>query len=86
MSERKRIFSGIQPSGRLHIGNYVGMMRNMVSLQDEYFCVFGIVDYHAITVRFHPKEMEDRILNCAIDYMAAGVDPKKSILMLLSFL
>ncbi len=84
MAERKRIFSGIQPSGRLHIGNYVCMMRNMVALQDEYFCVFGIVDYHAMTVRFHPKEMKERVLNCAIDYMAAGVDPKKSILMLQS--
>ncbi|MEO0095036.1 MAG: tryptophan--tRNA ligase [candidate division WOR-3 bacterium] len=78
------VFSGIQPSGRLHIGNYVGAMRNMIALQDDYQCIYGIVDYHAMTVPFEPKEMEMRIFNCAVDYIAAGIDPKKSILMLQS--
>jgi len=82
--KKKRIFSGIQPSGRLHIGNYVGTMKNMIALQDEYFCIYGIVDYHAMTVRFDPREMEERIFNCAVDYIAAGIDPEKSILMLQS--
>ena len=82
--KKKRVFSGIQPSGRLHIGNYVGAMRNMISLQDKYFCIYGIVDYHAMTVRFNPREMEERISNCAVDYIAAGIDPEKSILMLQS--
>ena len=82
MAEKKLVFSGIQPSGRLHIGNYVGAMKNMIPLQDEYFCVYGIVDYHAMTVRFDPAEMEKQILDCAIDYIAAGIDPAKSILML----
>lgn len=82
--KRKRVFSGIQPSGRLHIGNYVGAMRNMISLQDKFFCIYGIVDYHAMTVRFNPKEMEERIFNCAVDYIAAGINPEKSILMLQS--
>ncbi len=84
MAEKKRVFSGIQPSGRLHIGNYVGAMRNMLALQDEYFCIYGIVDYHAMTVRFIPKEMTGRIYECALDYLAAGIDPEKSILMLQS--
>lgn len=84
MTEKKKIFSGIQPSGRLHIGNYVCMMRNMIALQDEYFCIYGIVDYHSMTVRFNPKEMEERIFNCAVDYIAAGVDPQKNVLMLQS--
>jgi len=78
------VFSGIQPSGRLHIGNYAGAMRNMIVLQSEYFCIYGIVDYHAMTVQFDPKEMEERIFNCAVDYIAAGIDPQKSILMLQS--
>jgi tryptophanyl-tRNA synthetase len=84
MADKKRVFSGIQPSGRLHIGNYVGAICNWIPLQDEYFCVYGIVDYHAMTVRFDPKQMEGSIFNAAVDYLAAGIDPKKSILMLQS--
>ena len=84
MAEKKMVFSGIQPSGRLHIGNYVGAMKNMIALQDEYFCIYGIVDYHAMTVRFDPKKMEMSIFNAAVDYLAAGIDPQKSILMLQS--
>lgn len=84
MVEKKMVFSGIQPSGRLHIGNYVGAMKNMIALQDEYFCIYGIVDYHAMTVRFNPEEMQDRIFNCVVDYIAAGIDPEKSVLMLQS--
>jgi len=84
MPEKKRVFSGIQPSGRLHIGNYASVMRNMIALQDEFFCIYGIVDYHTMTVSFNPKEMEERIFKCAVDYIAAGIDPKKSVLMLQS--
>lgn len=82
--KKGNVFSGIQPSGRLHIGNYVGAMLNMIALQDDYQCIYGIVDYHAITVPFEPGEMESRIFNCAVDYIAAGIDPGKSILMLQS--
>lgn len=78
------LFSGIQPSGRLHIGNYVGAMRNMIALQDDYQCIYGIVDYHSMTVPFNPQEMDERIFTCAVDYIAAGIDPRKSILMLQS--
>jgi tryptophanyl-tRNA synthetase len=81
---KKIVFSGIQPSGRLHIGNYVGAMKNMIALQCDFFCVYGIVDYHAMTVHFDPKEMETGIFNCAVDYIAAGIDPDESILMLQS--
>lgn len=84
MSEKKKVFSGIQPSGRLHIGNYIGAMKNMIALQDDYFCIYGIVDYHAMTVSFDPKEIEESIFNAAVDYLAAGIDPEKSILMLQS--
>jgi tryptophanyl-tRNA synthetase len=84
MPDKKRVFSGIQPSGRLHIGNYVGAMRNMISLQEEYFCIYGIVDYHAMTVSFDPKGMEKSIFDCAVDYLAAGIDPAKSLLMVQS--
>lgn len=78
------VFSGIQPSGRLHIGNYVGAMRNMIVLQNDYQCIYGIVDYHSMTVPFNPQEMDKRIFTCAVDYIAAGIDPGKSILMLQS--
>ncbi len=81
---KQRVFSGIQPSGRLHIGNYVGAIRNWIPLQDEYYCIFGIVDYHAMTVPFVPDKLESSIFNCVVDYIAAGIDPKKSILMLQS--
>lgn len=84
MEKKKRVFSGIQPSGRLHIGNYVGAMQNMISLQEEYECVYGIVDYHAMTVCFDPAVMQESIFNCAVDYIAAGIDPEKSILMVQS--
>lgn len=84
MNQNQRVFSGIQPSGRLHIGNYIGAMRNMISLQEEYACVYGIVDYHAMTVRFDPAEMQRSIFDCAVDYIAAGIDPAKSILMIQS--
>lgn len=82
--KKSMIFSGIQPSGRLHIGNYVGAIREWFKLQDEYSCVYGIVDYHAMTVPFAAAEMEKRIFDCALDYLAAGIDPGKSILMLQS--
>lgn len=81
---KERFFSGAQPTGRLHIGNYFGAIKNWVRLQDKYECIFGIVDYHAITVSYNPQEMKNRILDCAISYLACGIDPEKSILMLQS--
>jgi tryptophanyl-tRNA synthetase len=77
MSPRKRILSGIQPSGTIHIGNYFGAVENWVRLMDEYECFFTIVDYHAITVAYDQKLLQKRIWDAALDNMAAGLDPKK---------
>ncbi len=74
---KKRVFSGIQPSGVLHIGNYLGAIRNWVSLLKDFDCIFCIVDLHAITVEYKPEEMQSRILDAAMGYIACGVDPKK---------
>jgi len=81
---RKHFFSGIQPSGRLHIGNYLGAIKQWIGLQDQYAPIFGIVDYHAITVPYEPSQMPMRVLDAAAAYLAAGVDPEKSILMVQS--
>ncbi|MFH1502430.1 MAG: tryptophan--tRNA ligase [Candidatus Eisenbacteria bacterium] len=81
---RKHFFSGIQPSGRLHIGNYLGAIKQWIALQDEYEPVFGIVDYHAMTVRYDPAKMGARVMDAAASYLAAGLDPEKSILIVQS--
>jgi len=81
---KKRIFSGAQPTGRLHIGNYLGALKNWAQLQNNYDCVFGIVDYHAITVPFSPQEIKKRVFDCAVGFLASGIDPEKSIIMLQS--
>ncbi len=75
---KKRTFSGVQPSGDLHIGNYLGAIKNWVELQDNYESIFCIVDLHAITVPQDPKELRKKIIEIAKIYIAAGIDPKKS--------
>ena len=72
-----RIFSGIQPSGALHIGNYLGAVKNWVELQHRYQSFFCIVDYHAITVPYDPAELPGRTREMAISLLAAGLDPSK---------
>lgn len=79
-----RIFSGIQPSGSLHIGNYFGAIKQWIKLQEKYQCIYGIVDYHAMTVVYDQKELPDRVMDAAIAYLSAGVDPEKSALMVQS--
>ncbi len=81
---KKRLFSGIQPSGEVHIGNYLGAIKNWVGMIDRYDCIFCIVDYHAITVEYDPKEMQTRIINAAAVNIAAGLDPNKCILFVQS--
>jgi len=81
---RKRIFSGIQPSGKLHIGNYLGAIKNWIGLQDEYDCIWGIVDFHSMTIPYDPEGMEERVIDCAATYLAAGLDPQKCVLMIQS--
>ena len=76
----KRLFSGIQPSGELHLGNYLGAVRNWVRLQEQYSCFFCIVDYHAITQPYEPAEMPHRAFDMAVGLLAAGVDPAKAAL------
>lgn len=75
-----KIFSGIQPSGEVHIGNYLGAMKNWVKLQAENDCIFCIVDLHAITVEYDVSTMQERIINATKDALAIGIDPEKSIL------
>lgn len=72
-----RIFSGIQPSGELHIGNYLGAVKNWVELQHSYDCIFCIVDYHAITGAYEPAELRRRTMDMALSLLAAGLDPEK---------
>jgi tryptophanyl-tRNA synthetase len=79
-----RIFSGIQPSGSLHIGNYLGAVKNWVELQHKYESFFCIVDYHAITVPYEPAELRARTADMALSLLAAGIDPAKCTLFVQS--
>jgi tryptophanyl-tRNA synthetase len=80
----KTVFSGIQPTGDLHLGNYLGAVRNWVALQDQYRCVFCIVDYHALTQDYDAKEMAKRVSEMVVDLVALGIDPDRSLLFLQS--
>ncbi|MFS1539452.1 MAG: tryptophan--tRNA ligase [Candidatus Phlomobacter fragariae] len=78
------VFSGAQPSGELTIGNYIGALRQWVHMQDNYDCIYCIVDQHAITVRQEPKELRKRTLDTLALYLACGIDTKKSIIFVQS--
>lgn len=82
--DKKRIFSGIQPSGALTIGNYLGAIKNWAKLIDEYDCIFSVVDLHAITVRQDPKELHERCLALIAQYIASGIDPEKCTIFIQS--
>lgn len=75
-----RIFSGIRPTGNIHIGNYLGAVKQWISLQEKNECVFCIVDLHAITTPYEPREMKKNILEATAIYLAAGVNPDKSVI------
>jgi len=77
---KQRIFSGIQPSGNLHIGNYIGAITQWVEMQYSDECVFCIVDQHAITVKQNPSELRKKIIEITKIYLASGIDPEKSII------
>ena len=77
---KKRIFSGVQPSGNLHIGNYLGAISQWVEMQNEYECIFCVVDYHAITVKQNPSILKKKIIEVAKIYLASGIDSKKSVI------
>ena len=83
-TNKKVIFSGIQPSGALHLGNYLGALRNWVAMQDEYNCVYCVVDEHAITVRQDPAALRRQTIELFAQLVACGIDPEKSILFIQS--
>ena len=80
MSFKKKIFSGVQPTGNLHLGNYLGALKNFVSLQKEMECIYCVVDLHAITVFQDPSELKNNILETTASFLATGLDPSKSII------
>lgn len=79
-----RVFSGVQPTGNIHLGNYLGALKQFVELQDDNECIYCIVDLHAITVEQDPEELKEHILDVAALYIAIGIDPKKSIVFVQS--
>ena len=84
MTNKQTIVSGIQPTGRLHLGNYLGALKNFIKLQNDYQCYFFIADYHSITENYNPKDKPQQILNLAADMLAAGLNPKKCALFVQS--
>ena len=80
MLSAKRILSGVQPSGDLHLGNYLGAIKNFVSLQNEYECFFCVVDLHAITVWQEPKQLAQKTREVTAAFIASGIDPKENVL------
>ena len=80
MSEKKLVFSGVQPTGNLHLGNYLGALKNFVSLQKNMDCIYCVVDLHAITTFQNPSELKNNILETTASFLASGLDPKKSII------
>ncbi len=84
-SSRPRILSGMRPTGKLHLGNYMGALANWVKLQDEYECYFFIADWHALTTDYaDPSQIAPNTLDVLLDYLGAGLDPEKSVLFLQS--
>ncbi len=84
-STKKRIMSGMRPTGKLHLGHYLGVLKNWVSLQDEYECYFSIADWHALTTKYNQtSSMKEDVQNVILDWLSSGIDPKKSTLYLQS--
>jgi len=81
---RKRVFSGFRPTGRQHIGNYLGAVQNFIALQDEYDCVYCVVDIHALTTLENTESLREDIYEMVLDWLAAGIDPQKSIIFVQS--
>lgn len=79
-----KIFSGVQPTGEIHIGNYLGAIKQWIELQKNNECIFCIVDLHALTIPYEPAKMQEMILEKAVAYLAAGIDPEKSVIFVQS--
>ena len=73
----KRVLSGIQPTGNLHLGNYLGAIKNFVAMQNEFQCFFMLADLHALTIKTQPKILNESILNTAASFLASGIDIRK---------
>ena len=85
MGSKDRIFSGMRPTGKMHVGHYLGALKNWLQLQKEYDCIFGIVDWHALTTSFeHTEDIERNIIDMAIDWFSVGIDPEVCIPMIQS--
>ncbi len=82
---KKRVLSCIQPTGEIHIGNYFGAVKNWVDIQDKYECIYGVVDLHAITMPYDPKELRENTYRMAIDLMVCGLNPEKTLIFIQSF-
>ncbi len=81
---KKRVLSCIQPTGEIHLGNYFGAVRNWVNIQDQYDCVFGVVDLHAMTMPYSSKDLRQNTLSMFADLIAAGLDPERSVMFVQS--
>jgi tryptophanyl-tRNA synthetase len=79
-NKKQAVFSGIQPSGNLHIGNYLGAITQWLDMQEQYHCIFCIVDYHAITVKQEPEVLKEKIKEITKIYLASGIDPARSVI------
>jgi tryptophanyl-tRNA synthetase len=84
VTHRLRILSGIRPTGRFHLGNYLGAAKNWVELQSKYDCYFFVADYHALTTEPDGRKAEEKVFDVAADLIAVGIDPKRSVLYLQS--
>src|SRR6202142_3433149 len=84
-SSKKRVLSGMRPTGKLHLGNYVGALENWVRMQDEYECFFVIVDWHALTTDYaDPSHLKENLVDVLLDWLAAGLDPEKCVMFIQS--
>jgi tryptophanyl-tRNA synthetase len=79
MAERVRVLSGIRPTGRFHLGNYLGAAKNWVALQEEHECFFFVADYHALTTEPDGHKVEDKVFDLTSDLLAVGIDPRRSV-------
>ena len=84
---KKRIMSGMRPTGKLHIGHYMGVLKNWLALQDNYNCYFAVADWHALTTKYDQTEdLKENIVNVVMDWIASGIDPEKSVIYLQSLI
>ena len=82
---KQRIFSGMQPSGKFHLGNYMGALENWIHLQDEYECFFSIVDLHSLTSMYEDtSQLKDYTFQMALDWLSAGLDPEKNTIFVVN--